>query len=106
MDIKCQHIKTGEIKELPEKVFAQVQHKYKFLSFVQDPNVKPLPPQPVASPVVPPVAANKEEGPDGGLVDEEVVETIEELRARYVETTGKKAGNKSRLTLQKELNEI
>ena len=122
-DIRAQHIKTGEIKNLPEKVFKQVQHKYKFLSYVDDPNVQP--PQPrkeAAQAVVDNAGATtrdvrnvilEEEAKDlrytidkqmeQALTSEE--ETLEQLRLRYAAVTGKKPGNKSKLTLQKELND-
>jgi hypothetical protein len=102
MDVRVKHIKTGEIKELPEKVFQQVQHKYKFLSYVQDPNV--VPPS-IQKEDVPPVADN------GGLTQEHAIantveESLQELRERYTATTGKKPGIKLRATLEKELNQL
>jgi len=105
-DIRAQHIKTGEIKNLPEKVFKQVQHKYKFLSYVDDPNVQP--PQPLTNVAAQDVVDNMAGVAKVSMVEQEAFEapeeTIEELRLRYAAVTGKKPGNKSKLTLQKELN--
>ena len=106
MDIKCQHITTGEVKTLPEKVFAQVQHKYKYLATVaaegiESPNA--LPPPPVANAVVP-VVVDKEGGREYDGIESS--KTLEEVRQHYWEATGKKPGNKGRLTLQKEINEL
>jgi hypothetical protein len=124
-DIRAQHIKTGEIKNLPEKVFKQVQHKYKFLSYVDDPNVQP--PQPQGNVAAQAVVDNMAGVAKVTIVSEDVVtnvtggdytldkqveqaltpeeETLEQLRLRYAAVTGKKPGNKSKLTLQKELND-
>lgn len=111
MDIKCQHIKSREIKVLPEKVFNQVQHKYKFIEYVNDvvettqsdaPNASYLPEESKDARLV--------VGDDygfGAVKNSELLEeTHEQLKIRYANATGKKPGNKSKATLQKELNEL